>query len=106
MSYRYMRVVVLFDLPVETLEEKKEYRTFRRFLLKDGFVMMQQSVYTKLALNQTAAAAVKLRVKKNKPKFGIVQMISLTEKQFSSMEALVGEVDSGTIDSDRRVIVL
>ena len=106
MSYRFMRVVVLFDLPVQSLEEKREYRHFRKFLIKDGFIMLQQSVYIKLALNQTAAMAVKARVRKKKPKYGLVQMITLTEKQFSSMESIVGEVDSNTIDSDRRVVVI
>lgn len=106
MSYRYMRVIVMFDLPVETLEEKREYRHFRKFLIRDGFIMMQQSVYTKLALNQTAASAVKERVRKKKPKFGIVQMIALTEKQFASMESIVGSVNSNTVDSDKRVVIL
>ena len=106
MSYRYMRVVVLFDMPVDTLDQRREYRQFRKHLIRDGFIMMQQSVYTKLALNQTAATAIKARVRKNKPKFGIVQMIALTEKQFSAMESVVGEVNSDTVDSDRKVVVL
>ena len=47
MSYRFMRVIVFFDLPTLTLEDKKEYRNFRKFLLKRGFAMMQESVYSK-----------------------------------------------------------
>jgi len=37
MSYRFMRVIVFFDLPTLTLEDKKEYRNFRKFLLIKRF---------------------------------------------------------------------
>ena len=51
MSYRYMRVMVFFDLPTESLDDKREYRKFRKYLIKKGFMMLQESVYCKLALN-------------------------------------------------------
>ena len=44
MSYRFMRIIVFFDLPTETLEDKREYRKFRKMLIENGFVMMQESV--------------------------------------------------------------
>ena len=47
MSYRFMRIIVMFDLPVVTSVERQEYTKFRKFLLKSGFIMMQESVYTK-----------------------------------------------------------
>ena len=50
-----MRVIVFFDLPTESLDDRREYRKFRKFLVKKGFLMMQESVYSKIALNQTAA---------------------------------------------------
>ena len=58
MTYRYMRVIVLFDLPITTSENIRQYAKFRKFLLKSGFIMMQESVYCKLALNMTAAEAI------------------------------------------------
>ena len=58
MNYRYMRVIVFFDLPTETAEDKKEYRNFRKFLIKKGFLMLQESVYCKLALNMTVADSI------------------------------------------------
>ena len=39
MSYRFMRVLVFFDLPVVTGENKREYRRFRKYLLKNGFLL-------------------------------------------------------------------
>ena len=101
-----MRVLVFFDLPTETNEDKKAYRAFRRFLMKNGFMMMQESVYCRLLLNQTAEEAVRELIRKNKPTKGIVQMLAVTEKQFSKIEYVTGELKSEIIDSDERVIVL
>lgn len=106
MSYRYMRVIVFFDLPVETLENKRNYRQFRKFLIKKGFMMLQESVYCKIALNQTVANAIVGAVKSNKPDDGLVQMLVITEKQYSRMEYVVGEKQSSIIDSDERLVIL
>jgi CRISPR-associated protein Cas2 len=46
-----VRVIVFFDLPVLTNQQRKHYRWFRRLLIKEGFIMMQESVYCKLVLN-------------------------------------------------------
>ena len=101
-----MRVIVFFDLPVETLENKRNYRQFRKFLIKKGFMMLQDSVYCKIALNQTVANAIVGAVKSNKPDDGLVQMVVITEKQYSRMEYVVGEKQSSIIDSDERLVIL
>ncbi len=106
MSYRFMRVIVFFDLPTETTKDRREYTRFRKHLVKSGFMMMQESVYVKLALNQNVADEIAQSIKKSKPPSGIVQILSVTEKQFSKMEIVVGEVKSDVISSDERVIVL
>lgn len=106
MSYRYMRVLVFFDLPTLTAINRREYRRFRRFLIKNGFIMLQESVYSKLALNQKVASAVITHVRMNKPNEGLVQLLSLTEKQYSNIEFVVGESNSSIIDSDERLIIL
>lgn len=105
MSYRFMRVIVFFDLPTIELEERREYMRFRKFLLKSGFIMLQESVYCKLALNTTVANAVVENVKKNRPAEGLVQLLTVTEKQFSRMEFIVGEKDTEIIDSDERLVI-
>ena len=101
-----MRVVVLFDLPITTDQGKKEYRQFRKYLVKTGFVMMQESVYTKLVQNDTAADILINNIRNNKPSDGLVQVIKLTEKQFSRIEYIVGESKSEIIDSDERLVIL
>lgn len=106
MSYRYMRIIVMFDLPVGTESERKDYRLFRKYLVKSGFLMMQESVYSKIAQNSTMADAIIENVKKNKPRAGLVQLLRITEKQYSKMEYIVGESKSDVVDSDERLIIL
>lgn len=101
-----MRVMVFFDLPTETLENKREYRRFRKVLIKNGFLMMQESVYCRMLLTPSAGRAVMDVIRKNRPSDGIVQMMTVTEKQFAGMEYITGEHHSEIIDSDERLIVL
>ena len=86
MRYRFMRILVFFDLPTETSKDRKNYSQFRKFLIKEGFIMMQESVYAKLVLNNSITNSIKDKISKNKPQKGIVQMLIITEKQFNSME--------------------
>ncbi len=101
-----MRVIVFFDLPVKTKKDRREYTKFRKFLVKNGFMMVQESVYSKLALNQTVANGISESVKKNKPSAGLVQMLVVTEKQYSKMEIVVGSVDSNVVSNDERLLIL
>ena len=106
MNYRYMRVIVFFDLPTETGENKRQYRKFRKFLIQKGFLMMQESVYCKLALNTTVADAIVQAVKANKPNEGLVQLLVTTEKQYARMEFVIGSSKSDILDTDERIVVL
>ena len=106
MSYRFMRVIVMFDLPTETSEDMRNYRKFRSMLIKNGFLMMQESVYTRMLINQTAAKSVAETISKNKPPKGLVQLLTVTEKQFAKMEYIVGEYTSDVIDTDERLVIL
>ena len=101
-----MRVIVFFDLPTTTKAERKHYSKFRKFLLKNGFLMLQESVYCKLILNATACRAVIGNVRKNKPPAGLVQLLTVTEKQYADIELIVGESVSETINTDERLVVL
>lgn len=101
-----MRIVVFFDLPTATSSDRKEYRRFRRFLVKDGYIMMQESVYSKLAMNQTGVNLCVERVKKNKPHSGLVQILKVTEKQYADMEYVVGKKSFCEIDSTERLVIL
>ena len=106
MSYRYMRIMVLFDLPVLTEKQRRDYREFRKYLLKAGFFMMQESVYCKLVQNAGVADVVQESIRKNKPGEGLVQILRVTEKQFAKMEYVVGENKSLVLDTDERLVIV
>lgn len=101
-----MRMLVFFDLPTETVSDRRNYRRFRKFLVQNGFLMLQESVYCKLLMNSTAQTAMAEQIRKNKPPKGVVQMLTITEKQFSKMEYVVGEWTSDVIDTDERLVEL
>lgn len=101
-----MRLIVFFDLPVETSAQQREYGQFRKFLVRNGFVMMQESVYSKIVLNPTAAAAVQENVRKHKTSGGLIEMMLVTERQFERIEIVVGEPQSEVVDSDDKLVIL
>lgn len=106
MSYRYMRMILMFDMPTETADERKAYRSFHKFLLSEGFIMHQFSVYSKILLNGTASKAMVARLKQNNPKKGLITLLTVTEKQFSRMIYLSGEYDTCVGNSDNRIVFL
>lgn len=101
-----MRVIVFFDLPTETAKDRKIYAKFRKELINEGFIMLQESIYSKLALNNSIVKSIKEKIYKNKPPKGIVQMLTITEKQYSSIEYVVGEKKEEILDNTERLIIL
>ena len=106
MSYSFMRIILFFDLPTLTMRDSKNYTQFRKALIKSGYLMLQESVYCKLVLNSTAALFAIDNVKKIKPENGLVQIITLTERQYAKMEYVVGEYVGEVVDSDERLVIL
>ncbi len=105
MSYRFMRVFIMFDLPVETKAQVRTYTKFRKQLIQDGFLMMQYSIYIKSCINKDAARQTVNNVKRYLPKDGHVRSLVITEKQFEKMMILVGEEDKNIeILGDNRTI--
>lgn len=106
MSYRFMRILVFFDLPVLTSDDRRTYRKFRKSMLKKGFIMLQESLYCRMALNKTMADQILDSIKRDKPEKGLVMSLLITEKQFERMEFITGEFVTDMIDTDERVVFL
>ena len=85
-----MRMMVFFDLPVTTKAERRAYTLFRRFLLTDGYDMIQFSVYGRILNGGVAEDKHMKRLLANLPAQGSVRVLTVTEKQFASMKILVG----------------
>ncbi len=101
-----MRILVFFDLPTETNEDRRNYRMFRKHLILNGYIMLQESVYVKLALNKTVVDSCLKALRNIKPPAGDIQVLTITEKQFSKIEYILGEKHTDIIDSDERYIEL
>lgn len=101
-----MRILGFFDLPTLTSADRREYTRFRKYLIKSGFLMLQESVYCKLTLNTTTADGVANAIHSHKPAAGLVQMLTITEKQFMRMQLILGEKKREVVDSDERLIIL
>lgn len=101
-----MRVLVFFDLPVLTEANRRDCRIFRKYLIKSGFMMIQESVYCKLAQNSSVADTLVENIKKNKPSEGLVQVLRVTEKQYNKMDFIVGENTGDVLSTDERLVIL
>lgn len=106
-GYRIMRVVLFFDLPTDSPRARKSYRTFRKFLVNEGFIMMQYSVYIRLVMNNSAAEMVVAKVRRNAPSDGDIMVLKITERQFVRMEYILGGIkDTTKILGEQRLIFL
>ena len=91
-AYRFMWVFTMFDLPVDTKEARREYAHFRKNLLKDGFTMLQFSVYVRHCASEENAAVHIARVERVVPPDGEVRVVTITDKQFGRMRTFWGKL--------------
>ena len=89
-AYRIMWVLVFFDLPTETLQQRKIYTRFRKRIIKDGFQMFQFSIYMRHCSSRENAEVHIKRVKMILPEKGHVVIMCITDKQFGMMEIFHG----------------
>lgn len=87
---KFMRIIVFFDLPVKTKTQRRVATQFRNFLLKDGYFMIQYSVYCRICNGYDDVEKHKIRMRANKPDNGSVRMLVITEKQYEKIELVIG----------------
>jgi len=89
--YRFMRLLLFFDLPMNTKSERRAYSRFRKYLIGNGFTMVQFSVYAKIFPNRSSLDTYMMSLRQNLPKEGSVRAMAVTEKQYNNMFLLVGD---------------
>lgn len=87
---RYMWLIVFFDLPVKTKKERRAANTFRGFLKKDGYDMLQLSVYARICRGREVVDKHLRRLEMNLPPSGFVRAMQVTDKQYGRMHVLLG----------------
>lgn len=88
---KFMRLLVFFDLPVKAKYDRKKATQFRQYLIKDGFYMIQFSVYGRLCATIENAYSHEARLIAQLPQKGSVRTLIVTEKQYAEMHILVGK---------------
>jgi len=89
-QYRIVWIFVYFDLPTETKKDRRNYALFRKSLLKDGFSMLQYSIYVRHCSSRENSDVHKRRVRSSLPPTGEVILFEVTDKQFGMMEFFRG----------------
>ncbi len=85
-----MWLMVMFDLPVVTVEEKRQYTRFRKYLLREGFLQLQFSVYARFSASRENAQKYYRYIQSAVPPGGRVRLLMVTDKQFGDMVSLYG----------------
>lgn len=88
--YVGMWLIALFDLPVTTSMHRRLYTRFRKVLLKDGFVMLQYSVYARYCTSEDASKVHRDLIRAHCPPEGEVRTMLLTERQYGKMDVITG----------------
>ncbi|MEM7071759.1 MAG: CRISPR-associated endonuclease Cas2, partial [Pseudomonadota bacterium] len=85
-EFRYMWIFVFFDLPVKEKKERRAATQFRNFLLKDGYMMIQWSVYARVCNGQVRVEKHTKRLQHHLPARGNIRLLQITDKQYSRMK--------------------
>jgi CRISPR-associated protein Cas2 len=94
-GYRIMWMITLFDLPVVTKPDRKRAAAFRKFLLKQGFQMMQFSVYIKHCKDQVQIERLAVAIAHEVPIKGTCDIVTITDKQYENIVTFYGDVRVG-----------
>ena len=96
----------MFDLHTLTSIDRRNYRQFRKHLINDGFLMMQESIYTCILIDHQSAGLLEKKISLYAPKKGLIQTMIITEKQYSSINYIAGKSSEDIDDKFERLTVI
>ncbi len=83
-------MLVVFDLPVSSPSQQKRAAGFRKFLLDQGYLMIQYSVYARACVSYNRMQTQMRRLKMNIPAEGHVRALYVTQAQWERMYVVHG----------------
>lgn len=98
-----MWIFTLFDLPTETKKQRKAYTVFRNALLKDGFTMLQYSIYIRHCQSFESSEVHIRKVEHNLPSEGKITILTVTDKQFEKIKHYWGQSEEDPPDKPRQL---
>ncbi|MBK2000501.1 MULTISPECIES: CRISPR-associated endonuclease Cas2 [Campylobacter] len=103
---KFMRVLLMFDIPTKSKKDQKHASKFRTSLIKLGFFMMQFSVYVKICKGLSSAKSTIKSIKKFLPPYGNIRVLIITEKQFDNMQILLGGISlNEKMNNDKNLVL-
>lgn len=104
-AYQHMWIMVMFDLPTTTREERRAYMQFRDFLLDQSFVMSQYSIYLRHTSGRAQSAPIIERIKKSVPPEGKVDILQFTDRQYADIVSLRGRQRQDTRENPDQLLM-
>lgn len=102
-AYRIMWLFVFFDLPTNTKTERRDATKFRTLLLRDGFSMMQFSVYVRHCASWESLQVHTKRVRSIMPPKGYVSLLSVTDKQYGEIQNFWGKIEKEKLETPQQL---
>ena len=90
-AYEQMWIMVMFDLPTTTKEERRAYKQFRDFLLDQSFIMSQYSVYLRHTRGRAQIRPIINKIARAMPPEGKVDILQFTDRQYADIVSLRGK---------------
>lgn len=103
---KFMRIFVFFDLPTNTKKERKESSKFRKFLINDGYDMLQYSVYVRICKGIDAVDAHKRRILQKLPTKGNIRFLAITNATYERMETILGNFTENEREKGSKQLLL
>lgn len=100
-----MWLFAMFDLPVDDKIARREYTQFRKCLLKEGFTMLQYSVYARYFASEDESVARRNRIRGWLPPDGQVRLLLVTDHQFGKMEVYLGKMRKPTEEPPKQLVL-
>jgi CRISPR-associated protein Cas2 len=100
-----MWILIFFDLPTKRKEEREVAAKFRRFLIQDGYIMIQLSVYGRVCNGAERVEKHLNKLQKSLPSKGSIRVLEITDKQYSRMKILVGKLHENEKKSDQQLLL-
>lgn len=104
-AVRGMWLFAMFDLPVETKTDRRNYTKFRKALLAEGFMMLQFSVYAIYCASDEVSEKYRRRVRSELPPAGQVRLVAITDLQFGKMDIFFGKSREKPEDSPSQLVL-
>ena len=102
-AYHIMWLFVFFDLPTTTKRERKAVAQFRKALEKDGFSMMQYSVYVRHCASRESMDVHIKRVRNSIPPSGLISILSITDKQYGEIQNFFGKIERAKLTTPQQL---